>query len=294
MPEDMKKQPGERKALIERMKELRCLYDISRLFSHRSLSLDRLLGEIIQLIPRAWQYPERTSARLSYGGREYRSQNYSTRSTRMAQRIEVRRRPRGFVEVSYLQAGSRPARAEFLEEEKRLLTAIAELLGNIIEKKEAEISLRQTTHELRAQAAELQNKNIALKEIISQVELERKALQDQMRMNIQLTVLPLLAKLQSADNPPETWRTYLHVVRQNLEDVTSSFSSKVSDERVRLSPREVEISDMIRNGLSNKQIAELMRISLLTVERHRHNIRKKLRIDNEKVNLASFLRYELG
>ena len=100
--------------------------------------------------------------------------------------------------------------------------------------------------------------------------------------------------MQSADTPPEDWKTYLHVVRQNLEDVTSSFSSKVSDQRVRLSPREVEICNLIRNGLSNKQIAELMHISLLTVERHRHNVRKKLGIGNEKVNLVSFLRYELG
>jgi DNA-binding NarL/FixJ family response regulator len=191
--------------------------------------------------------------------------------------------------VAYLQAG-----LEFLPEEKRLLKAIAELLGNIVEKKQTEVFLRQTTHALRAQAAELENKNIALKEIISQVELERKALQDQMRMNIELTVLPLLTKMQSADISPEAWKTYLHVVRQNLEDVTSSFSSKVSDERVRLSPREVEICNMIRNGLANKEIAGLMRISLLTVERHRHNIRKKLGIDNKKVNLASFLRYELG
>jgi len=290
----MRRLPTEKKALIERMKELHCLYDISKLVSHRSLSLERLLREIVRVIPRAWQYPERTSVRLSYGGWEYRSKSYSAKSIRIAESIEVRKRPRGFVEVAYAGAGSRSARTEFLPEEKKLLKMIAEALGNIIEKKEAEISLRQTTHELRAQATELQNKNIALKEIISQVELDRKALQDQMRMNIELTVLPLLGKLQSADTPPEEWKTYLHVVRQNLEDVTSSFSSKVSDERVRLSPREVEICNMIRNGLSNKEIAELLRISLLTVERHRHNIRKKLRIDNEKVNLVSFLHYEMG
>jgi DNA-binding NarL/FixJ family response regulator len=290
----MKRIPAEKRALIERMKELHCLYEISKLFSQRSLSLDKLLREIIRVIPRAWQYPERTSVRLSYGGREYRSRNHSAKGTPMAETIVVKKRPRGSLEVAYLLEGPGPGRVEFLREEKQLLKAIAELLGSIIEKKETEISLRRTTHELRAQAAELENKNIALKEIISQVELDRKALQDQMRMNIELTVLPLLTKMQSLDTSPEAWRTYLHVIRQNLEDVTSTFSSKVSDERVRLSTREVEICDMIRNGLANKQIAELMQISLLTVERHRHNIRKKLHIDNEKVNLASFLRYELG
>ncbi len=285
---------GDKKALTERMKELHCLYSISKLFSHRSLSLERLLGEIIRVIPRAWQYPERTAVRLSHDGREYLSKNYSARSIPMAEPLEVKKRRCGFVEVAYLQAGPRPPRQVFLEDEKRLLKAIAELLGNIIEKKQTEISLRRTSHELREQAAELQSKNIALKEIISQVELERKALQDQMRMNIELTVLPLLGKLQSADTPPEEWKTYLHVVRQNLEDVTSSFSSKLGDLRVRLSPREAEICNLIRNGLSNKEIAELMKISLLTVERHRHNIRRKLRIDNQKVNLASYLRYELA
>jgi hypothetical protein len=67
----MKKILGDRKALSERMKELHCLYSISKLFSQHSLSLERLLREIIRVIPRAWQYPERTSVRLTYGGREY-------------------------------------------------------------------------------------------------------------------------------------------------------------------------------------------------------------------------------
>lgn len=290
----MKRVASERKALIERMKELHCLYSISKLLSQRSLSLHQLLREILRVIPKALQYPESACVRISYGGREYRTRNYSAKNTSIAETLVVKKRPNGFVEVAYLPSGPGSARLEFLREEKQLLKAIAELLGSIIEKKEAEISLRQAMNDLRLKAAELENKNIALKEIISQIELERKALQDQMRMNIELTVLPLLTKMQSEETSPETWKTYLHVVRQNLEDVSSSFSVRVSDERVRLSPREVEISDLIRNGLSNKQIAELLGISPLTVERHRHNIRKKLHIDKAKVNLASFLRYELG
>jgi hypothetical protein len=123
----MKKPSGQRRALIERMKELHCLYDISKLFSHRSLSLERLLREIIRVIPKAWQYPERTGVRLSYGGREYRTKNYSPRSSALLESIEVGKRPRGSVEVACLGAGARPARAMFLQEEKQLLKAIAEL-----------------------------------------------------------------------------------------------------------------------------------------------------------------------
>jgi ATP/maltotriose-dependent transcriptional regulator MalT len=283
MSTNMKQVLGEKRALAERMKELNCLYEISRLFSHRSYHLERLLREIIRVIPRAWQYPERTCVRISHGGREYRSKNYSPNSVSLTETIELKARPSGFVEVAYLQEGPGASRLRFLEDEKRLLRAIAELLGYILEKKQSEIALRQTTFEL-------ENKNIALKEIISQIELEKKALQDQLRMNIELTVLPLLSKMQNQEIPPAAWNMYLKIIRQNLEDVTSSFTRKVIEDRVSLSPREFEICNLIKNGLPNKRIAELMRISLLTVERHRHNIRKKLHIDNKKVNLSTFLR----
>jgi DNA-binding CsgD family transcriptional regulator len=264
------------------MKELHCLYEISRLFSERSLSLETLLKEIVRIIPKAWQYPDRTCVRIAYGGREYRSRNYAPSQTSLRRPIERRSRPCGFLEVAYLQEAGVPKLA-FLPDEKRLLEAIAELLSSIVEKKEAELSLRRTSHEL-------ETKNIALKEIISQIELERKAFQDQLRMNIELTVLPLLSRLQTAEVAQEAWPEYLRLLRQNLEDVTSSFARRVVEDRSRLSPREFEICNLIKNGLPNKKIADLMRISLLTVERHRHNIRKKLHIDNQPVNLATFLR----
>jgi DNA-binding CsgD family transcriptional regulator len=291
MNENMKTTPSEKRALIERMKELNCLYDISKLFSHYSLSLEGLLREIVRIIPKAWQYPERTLVRISHNGREYRSKNCAPNCcTAHRETIGLKNRPSGFVEVGYLKKDSEASAPAFLEDEKRLLKAIAELLSNIIAKKEAEMSLKKTTDELRKQTAELENKNIALKELISSIGLERKALQDQLRMNIELTVLPFLNKMQNSDTPPEAWQVYLKVVLRNLEEIASSFNRRIIEERVRLSPREFEICNLIKNGLSNKDIAELLKISLLTVERHRHNVRKKLRIDNEKVNLATYLR----
>ena len=288
--DDVKTIPDERRALSERMKELHCLYDISRLFSQRSLRFEGLLMEIVKIIPNAWQFTERTCARISYGGREYRTSNYSPGSISLTETIELKKRKGGFVEVAYLDDGSHDARTVFLEDEKKLLKAVAGLLGSIIEKKEAEMVLKRTTDELRKQTVELDNKNIALREIVSQIGLEKKALQDQMRLNIELTVLPLLNKMQNPNVPPESWQSYLRIVHQNLEDITSSFTRKVVEDRVRLSPRELEICNLIKNGLSNKEIAALLQISLLTVERHRHNVRKKLCIDNKKINLATFLR----
>ena len=289
MKSRVKTHPDEERALIERIKELNCLYEISKLFSQRSLSLERLLKEIVKIIPTAFQFPERTCARISHDGREYRSENYSPGGASLRLMIELNKRKCGFVEVAYCD-DSHVSGTKFLEDEKKLLKAIAGLLGSIIEKKEAEISLKQTTNDLRKKAVELENKNIALREIVSQIGLEKKAIQDQMKLNVELTVLPLLNRMQNPDTPPEAWTSYLKVAQQNLLDVTSSFTRKVVEERVRLSPRELEICNLIKNGLSNKEIAELLQITLLTVERHRHNVRKKLNIANKKINLATFLR----
>lgn len=289
MNSGMKRDSDDKRALVERLKELNCLYDISKLFSQRSLSLERLLKEVVKIIPTAFQFPERTFARISHGGQEYRSELCTPGGSSLKVVIELKNRKCGSIEVAY-RDGSHGCKTEFLEDERKLLKAIAGLLASIIEKKEAEISLKKTTEDLRNQTLALENKNIALKEIVSQIELEKKAIQDQMRLNIELAVQPLLNKMQRPDIPPEARNRFLTVAQQNLLDITSSFTRKVTEDRVRLSPRELEVCNLIKNGLPNKEIAELLRISVLTVERHRHNVRKKLNIANEKVNLATFLR----
>ena len=50
-----------------------------------------------------------------------------------------------------------------------------------------------------------------------------------------------------------------------------------------------DITDLIRNGFTSKEIADLLYIAFNTVEAHRTHIRKKLQLDGEKINLTSFL-----
>jgi DNA-binding CsgD family transcriptional regulator len=57
-----------------------------------------------------------------------------------------------------------------------------------------------------------------------------------------------------------------------------------------LSRREVEIASMIRQGMSTKQIAELLHLSPRSVDFHRYNLRKKLAIGSTRESLISALR----
>ena len=84
-------------------------------------------------------------------------------------------------------------------------------------------------------------------------------------------------------------RSYVTLLRQSLQDIASPFLTQISRDHMQLTPVEIAISTMIRNGLSNKEIAQLRCISPATVQRHRENIRRKLGLKNRKINLATYL-----
>ena len=79
------------------------------------------------------------------------------------------------------------------------------------------------------------------------------------------------------------------MLQYHLEELTSSFGRKITEKSVRLTPREIEICNMVKGGLTSKEISNLLNISRQTVEKHRKNIRHKLGISNKDINLTSFL-----
>lgn len=149
----------------------------------------------------------------------------------------------------------------------------------------AQQALKQSEQALAAQKAVLEQKNAALNELIAHIELDKKAFQDQILANIEQVLLPMLDKF-SLRNPGDG---YAQQLRRGLEDLTSSFGRKMADKRLNLTPREIEVCNLVRNGLSSKAIANLLNIALHTVERHRRTARSKLGLTNEGINLRSYL-----
>lgn len=124
--------------LSERVKELNCLYGISRLVDNASLSLNEILQGLVNLIPPAWQYPEITCARIRLKNCAFFTTNFRSTAWAQTQDININGKPAGSLEVIYLE--ERPASDEgpFLKEERNLLNVIAERLGHIVEHKTAE------------------------------------------------------------------------------------------------------------------------------------------------------------
>ena len=124
--------------LVERVKALNCLYGIADLVEQPGITLEEILQKTTELLPSSWHYPEQTSARILYDGREYVSKNFKFSDWKQHSDIYVHAHPGGSVEVFYHGKASKGENSPFSQEEQNLLQAIAERLGRIIERLRAE------------------------------------------------------------------------------------------------------------------------------------------------------------
>jgi signal transduction histidine kinase len=138
--------------LIERVKELNCLYGLSRLVETKDRSLDGIMQALVDLIPPAWQYPEVTCARITFKKLQFKTINFRATAWKQTETIKVDGKRCGTIEVCYLEPRTLRDEGPFLTEERNLIHAIAERLGHIIEREIAEErvqSLYQREKELR-------------------------------------------------------------------------------------------------------------------------------------------------
>jgi signal transduction histidine kinase len=125
-------------ALIERVKELQCVYKIARVVEQPGITHAQVLQHIVELLPPAWQYPEITVGRIVMDGQVYATSNFKKGWQKQKADIVVEGETRGFVEVS--STGSKPDLDEgpFLREERSLINAIAQQVVLIIKKEDIE------------------------------------------------------------------------------------------------------------------------------------------------------------
>jgi len=271
--------------LSERVKELNCLYGLSRLCEDPETPLEKIFRGITDLLPASWQHHDIACARIFFEGKEYKTKNFKETRWRQSAAIKVFNINKGAVEVYYLKEAPRCFYGAFLKEEKLLIDSVGRQLGKIIERKNMEIVLKESKSQLERQKLSLEQKNLALREIIEQIEIDKNNIKENIMINLEETVYPILEKLRVKKEV----RKYVDLLKYHLGALTSSFRAGAKKKNFRMTPREIEICNMIKANLGSKEIARFLNISLETVETHRRNIKKKLKLSNKKSNLASYL-----
>ncbi|MGD0463999.1 MAG: GAF domain-containing protein [Tepidisphaeraceae bacterium] len=155
------------------------------------------------------------------------------------------------------------------------------VLQDITERHQAEEALENANRLLEA-------KNTALQEVLANIEAEKNRIGRQITKNVQKIILPLFHSLTQSLNPRQQRR--LEQIEHALEEVVSPFIDNVSQAVESLTPTELRICNFVRRGLAAKEIAELEYLSPQTIAAHRRNIRRKLGISNQKINLTIHLR----
>ncbi len=147
---------------------------------------------------------------------------------------------------------------------------------------------KHTENILLEQREKLEETNIALRVILRESEITKDELEKNVLSNIKGLLLPYLTELGSRLLDEEQ-QFFIDILKANIDEITSSFSRNLKLEYNDLTPREIQIADLIKQGRTNKEIARLLNITASGVDFHRRNLRKKLNIKNKKKNLRACL-----
>jgi DNA-binding CsgD family transcriptional regulator len=151
-----------------------------------------------------------------------------------------------------------------------------------------EEALRRSRQALNEQARSLEESNIALKVLLDQRDKDREALERKVLSNVKSLVMPYVEKLKGARlKPPE--RTLVEIVESHLLDIISPLLQHIANADIILTPQEMQVATLIKDGRSSKEIAQVLHITEATVNFHRKNLRIKFGLNNRRINLRSHL-----
>ena len=158
---------------------------------------------------------------------------------------------------------------------------------DITQRKRAEEMLRQTTSQLEIEREALERKNVALREILDQIDAEKNAVKKQIATNVEQAIIPTLLRLKESSHSSQS--RIFEMLEKDLKEIASPFLDTLKTSYTKLSPRELEVCRLIKSGMTSKEIAEALNLSVMTIHKYRELIRKKLGLVNNEVNLQTYL-----
>jgi PAS domain S-box-containing protein len=163
-----------------------------------------------------------------------------------------------------------------------------QLKQEVEERKRAEKALKKREVELKAQSHHLEEVNTALKVLLKQRESDKKELGQNVLSNVKALVAPYMERLKRSRLNTQQ-QTLMDILVSNLDNIISPFTSNLSSKHTNLTSMEIKVANLVKEGKTNKEIADLLYLSKNTIMFHRHNIRNKLNLKKKKINLRSHL-----
>ncbi|OPY15198.1 MAG: sensory histidine kinase AtoS [Syntrophus sp. PtaB.Bin001] len=164
----------------------------------------------------------------------------------------------------------------------------ASLKDEIIERKRKEAVLKKREMQLKIKTKNLEELNAALTALLKKREEKKIEQEEKILSDVRSMVLPYVEKVKTTDIDT-TQMNYLNILEANLKEITSPFLRQLTSPPLNMTPKEIQVASLIKDGKKTKEIAELMNICTGAVAFHRNRIRKKLGLNKKNVNLMSHL-----
>lgn len=153
---------------------------------------------------------------------------------------------------------------------------------------ELEQRVEERTRELNTKKKSLEELNAAMEVLLQKRAEDKTAVEDNVMTNLRKLIQPYFKKVKKTKLDDQQ-KVLINILESNLNEIISPFARKLALKYLSLTPREIRIVNLIKQGYTTKTIAQIMDISPRTVDTHRKNIRKKIGLHEKRANLRSHL-----
>ena len=161
-------------------------------------------------------------------------------------------------------------------------------LVDITLRKQAEEALKKREEELINKTRMLEEINTTLRVLLKHREEDKKEIEKKVSANIKDLVMPYVEMLKRSQLDTKTVEC-ITILESNLQNITSPFPPKVSSHYLKLTPKEILIANLIKEGKTTKEMAGLLNITSASIDTHRNSMRNKFGLNDKKISLRTYL-----
>ena len=147
--------------------------------------------------------------------------------------------------------------------------------------------LKKANKALNEKTKTLEDVNTALKVLLERRDKDKEELGEKVLLNAKELLIPYINKLKKGALT-ESQESYIELLESGLQEIISPFAQKLTSRYMHITPGEMQVANLVKEGKTSKEIAEILISTERAVVAHRSNLRKKLGL-KKKSNLRTYL-----
>ncbi|MGD9158390.1 MAG: PAS domain S-box protein [Desulfobacteraceae bacterium] len=133
----------------------------------------------------------------------------------------------------------------------------------------------------------LEDVNTTLRVLLEKRNKDKEEDGEKILLNVKELLIPNIQKLKVGPLT-ENQKNHIALLESGLDEIVSPFVQELTSKYLHVTPRELQVAFLVKEGKTSKEIANILCTAESTVVFHRANLRKKLKL-KKKSNLRTYL-----